>query len=248
MRDTSWGNVATWYDEHLKGSETFQRALVIPGVLRMLGLERGESVLDIACGQGQLAKELAKKGARVTGVDASKELIALAKRNVSGARFFVDDARKLSTVQAKSFQAATIILALQNIDRLEPVFQNAVRVLTEKGRLVFIITHPCFRIPRQSGWGYDEQRKLQYRRVDSYISEMRIPIQMHPGQKPSQVTWTFHRPLSAYVAALTKAGFVVEALEEWVSERSSDSGPRARAENRSRAEIPLFMAVRILKK
>jgi hypothetical protein len=36
--------------------------------------------------------------------------------------------------------------------------------------MVLLLTHPCFRVPRQSGWGWDEQRKLQYRRVDRYLT------------------------------------------------------------------------------
>jgi hypothetical protein len=43
------------------------------------------------------------------------------------------------------------------------------------------------------------------------------------------------------VKALAKAGFAVTNLEEWVSHKKSDSGPRAAEENRARKEIPMFM-------
>jgi hypothetical protein len=107
------------------------------------------------------------------------------------------------------------------------------------------MNHPCFRQPRQSGWGWDEQRKLQYRRVDRYLSPYEMPILAHPGSAPDVKTTSFHRSLTAYVEALAKHGFAITALEEWTSHKQSDSGPRAKAENVARQEIPLFLAMRV---
>jgi hypothetical protein len=121
------------------------------------------------------------------------------------------------------------------------------RVLKREGRMLFVLNHPCFRIPRQSGWGFDANRKLQYRRIDSYMSEMKIPIKMHPGSDPNVQTWTFHRPLEVYFKALTENGLVVDRLEEWTSHRSSLPGTTKKMEDRSRNEIPLFLAFRTFK-
>src|ERR1700712_5457856 len=77
---TDWGNVADWYDQLVgeSGSE-YHREIVIPGALRMLQIQRGQKILDIACGQGVLCRVMESRGADVTGVDAAKELIAAAK-------------------------------------------------------------------------------------------------------------------------------------------------------------------------
>jgi hypothetical protein len=105
-----------------------------------------------------------------------------------------------------------------------------------------------FRIPRQTGWGWDDKRNLQYRRVDAYMSANEIPIVANPGEgSRSKVTYSYHRSLETYIKELAKAGFVIDALEEWISHRNSDSGPRAKAENRARTEIPMFMAIRAKK-
>jgi hypothetical protein len=110
---------------------------------------------------------------------------------------------------------------------------------------VTVLTHPAFRIPRQSGWGRDEDRKLLFRRVDRYLSPLKIPIDMRPFKLPEQqVTWTYHRPIQTYVNSLAEAGLWTNALEEWPSPRASQPGPTARAENRARGEFPLFLALR----
>src|SRR5690242_7388713 len=77
---TDWGQVAKWYDQLVgeSGSE-YQREVVLPGVVRLLGLRPGESALDVACGQGVLCRILHKQGVRATGVDAARELIGLAR-------------------------------------------------------------------------------------------------------------------------------------------------------------------------
>jgi hypothetical protein len=110
-----------------------------------------------------------------------------------------------------------------------------------KGKFIIVLNHPCFRIPRQSGWGIEEN-KLQYRYINRYLSPLKIPITMHPGEKPSELTWSFHQPLSYYAKSLKNYGFVIDSIEEWISDKTSQ-GPAAKMENLARAEIPLFLAI-----
>ena len=243
---TAWaGEVARWYDSLVgaKGSE-YQQELVLPGVLRLLDLKKGERLLDLACGQGAFCRMAAGAGSQVTGLDASRDLIEAArKRPGARIRYFVGDARSPDVLNGETFDAIACVLAIQNIEPMGPVFANCARLLRPGGRLAVAMTHPAFRIPRQSGWDWDEGRKLLYRWVDSYLTPAKIPITTHPGKVSSSVTWTFHRPLQEYVKAMTKAGLVVTALEEWASHKASLPGPRAKAEDRARTEIPLFLAM-----
>jgi ubiquinone/menaquinone biosynthesis C-methylase UbiE len=227
-----------------------QQRVVFPAVIRLLWLEKHDKLLDAACGQGAFCREALKRTDLIVGLDASRRLIELARKitpakvklHVGDARAFPEEVRR-----AAPYDAVSCILALGNIDDAAKVFEESAKILKTQGRLVFVITHPCFRIPRQSGWGWDEKRKLQYRRIDKYASEMKIPITMHPGQGRSEVTWTFHRPLHYYFNALRSAGFMVDAVEELVTHRHSTPGPRAKADQTSKEEIPLFMAIRAVK-
>ena len=256
QRQTHWDDVAEWYDTLVgeEGSE-YQRHVVFPGILRLLDVPPASAILDVACGQGVFCRILHERGYRATGVDAAPELIRFAReRNstlsedpISRPGYHVADARALGFLPAAGYSAATCILAIQNIDKLQPVFEGVARTLTSTGRFILVMMHPAFRGPKYAAWGWDEAQKVQYRRVDRYLLPRKEPIFTHPGQKTGQYTWTFHRPIQAYVKSLRAAGFVVDAIEEWPSHKSSTSGPRAGAENQARKEIPMFMAIRALK-
>jgi hypothetical protein len=113
--------------------------------------------------------------------------------------------------------------------------------LKPNGQLFLVLNHPTFRVPKESSWGWDEEKNIQYRRIDKYLSEARVKIEMHPGDDPSVHTWSFHRPLQVYVKALAKAGFSVTKLEEWISNRQGPKGRTFSALEQSRKEIPLFL-------
>jgi len=248
---TAWENVATWYDQMIDEQRNDHYAnVIIPGTLRLLEPFRDERILDVACGQGVISRELAELGCTVVGVDASPSLISAAKargRHLGDlCRFVVGDATKLAELKLPpaSFDKAACIMALANIDPLEPVMSALATLIKPDGKFVMIITHPAFRAHGQSSWQWDNQTGQQFRRIDGYLSNGSKPIQMHPGDKPDVTTTSFHRPLQTYVRLLTEAGFTITGMQEWPALRVSQPGPRADAENRARREIPLFLAIK----
>jgi ubiquinone/menaquinone biosynthesis C-methylase UbiE len=251
---THWGDVAEWYDSLVgeEGSE-YQRKVVLPGAIRLLDARANDQVLDIACGQGVLCRMLARQGVATTGIDAAEDLVRLARdRNAQlpadAVRpvYRTADVRDLSFLGENEFSGAACLLAIQNINPIGPVFAGVARALRPMGRFVIVMMHPCFRGPKETSWGWDERQGVQYRRVDRYLLPRKAPIVTHPG-KSQDYTWTFHKPIEAYVKALAGAGLLVDALEEWPSHKTSTSGPRAGAENVARKEIPMFLAIRAVK-
>lgn len=241
-KQTSWGNVASWYHNLLRGEKgTYQQDVILPNMVRLLGPKKGQIVLDLACGPGFFAREFTKKGATVIGVDISEELIGFAKKEVAGVDFFVAAADAMPMVKNESIDAVTIILALQNMESLAAVIAECGRVLKPDGRLLLVLNHPAFRVPKMSEWGWDEARGIQYRRVDAYLSEARVKIDMHPGDDPEVHTWSFHRPLQVYMKALAKEHFCLTRMEEWISNRQGPRGRKFSASERARKEIPLFL-------
>ncbi len=242
--DTSWGKVAPWYDKLLESdADTYQAKVVLPNLLRQMQIKVGDRVLDLACGQGFFARAYLEAGAVVTGTDISAELIALAKTNAPKATYHEARSDKLTFAKDNSYDKVSIVLALDNIRELEQTLEECARVLVPSGQLYIVINHPAFRIIGESSWGYDNRTHIQYRRLDAYLSESNKKVVMNPGKEKSEATVTFHRPISAYVKALRKTGLYVTDLEEWVSHRKSDKGPRASAENKARQEFPLFLSL-----
>jgi ubiquinone/menaquinone biosynthesis C-methylase UbiE len=239
-KPTSWGKVANWYDNLIENENSYQTKLILPNLIRLFEIKVGETIVDLACGQGFFARELAKLGAKIIGVDISPELINIAKQDKS-VEYHVSPAHKLNFLQDGSVDKVLIVLSLQNIENTQEVIKEVSRILKPSGRLFIVLNHPTFRIPKASSWGWDEAKKIQYRRLDSYLSESSEQIQMHPGDKPWEKTISFHRPLQFYFKALNKNGFSVSKLEEWSSHKVSEIGPKKDAEDKARHEFPLFL-------
>ncbi len=319
--ETSWGKVANWYHDIVEEKGSYQKDLILPNLLRLMDIQKGQHVLDLACGEGFFSRRFARLGARVISADISKELIAIAKKNNSSVilsevlpgagreesdmysrhpersegskkdrsfrlrqddkenvlqndnakiEFHVASADNIPFVKDGSVDKIAIVLALQNIENVAGVFKECARVLKQSGKLYLVLNHPAFRIPKQSGWGWDEVANrgaysanrekgetIQYRRVDRYLSELREKIDMHPSRTRTSAdetrtdadtaTVSFHRPLQYFAKSLKKNGFAITGIEEWSSDRKSEPGPRAEAENRARAEFPLFMFIEATK-
>ena len=250
--ETSWERVATWYDGWVgdRGS-AYHRELAIPAVMELLDPQPGERILDVGGGQGVLAPHIVEAGAQYTGVDASKRLIAAGKRRharLRDARFLVGDARSLPAVaglEQGGYDAAVLMLSIQDMDPLDEVVASLDWAVRPGGRVVVLMTHPAFRQPRHSGWGFDEGRKLQFRRVDSYLTPMAVPMKSLGGGPPTR---SFHRPISAYVNALAHRGFITDGMLE-LPDLPPDRRPgkAARADERAQAEIPIFLGLRAIR-
>lgn len=257
---TSWDEVAGWYDDLVEERRNdLHHQVVLPGAMELLEPRAGQRVLDVACGQGVLARELAERGVHVWGIDASPRLIEAAqRRSVEDVRFAVGDATRLGASLTEigpdeRFDSVACVMALMNMDPLEAVLAGVASVLRPGGRFVAVMLHPAFRSPGRSAWGWDRSGGAisQYRRIDAYLSQGSREIVMNPGKvahgAEPVVTRTYHRPLEAYVRALAAHGLLVDRLEEWASPRQSEPGPRAEEENRARREIPLFLGLRAVR-
>ena len=248
-KDTSWEGVAGWYDKHLESdADTYHSRVILPNLTRLLSLSGKEAVLDLACGQGHFARALAKDAKQMVGADLSPSLIAIAKEHTENPiSYHVSNAMNLRFAKDASFDIVYCVLALQNIERIAETLKEVRRVLKIDGRFIFVLNHPAFRIPKHSSWGFDEKAGVQYRRVDAYLSATKEKIDMTPSKKTNkEYTVSFHRSLQEYMKLLRASGFVITRLEEWISHRKSEKGPRAQAEDVSRKEFPLFLAVEVV--
>ncbi len=245
QNQTSWEPVEKWY-RGIVGEEGhyYHQNLIIPGLIRLLNLKNTDRLLDLGCGDGILGRHIPEK-IKYFGIDIAPSFVKAAKKLDKSLShdYAAGDVTKSLPLENQTFTHATIILAIQNMEFPEQVFKNAAKYLEKGAKLIIVMNHPAFRIPRQSSWQIDEQKKLQFRRMDRYYNPMQIPIQAHPSQgELSASTISFHYPISKYVNWLKNAGFYVADMEEWCSDKVS-TGKAAKMENRSRDEFPMFMTI-----
>jgi ubiquinone/menaquinone biosynthesis C-methylase UbiE len=249
----AWDRLARFRDQHTgETGDLWHRSLIDPALRRCLGRVRGLRVLEVACGNGYLARSLAAQGAvPVVGIDRSAESVRRARArersSPRGVRFERADATHLPFAPG-SFDLVVANMALMDIPRADRAIREAARVLAPGGRFVFSISHPCFELDERSVWeverGFDPSRgtfgETVYRKVRGYREERRSRSPWVLG--PRTVVWTesFHRTLATYSRYLRAAGFVLHRLEE------PSPGPemlKKSPQGAYIAEIPLHLVV-----
>jgi len=95
------------------------------------------NVLDVACGTGDMVKELQKAGCVVTGIDLSEEMLSIAKSKAPGATYRIADAEHLP-FEDDTFDAVTCAFGVRNFVHLERGLQEMMRVLKPGGCVVIL--------------------------------------------------------------------------------------------------------------
>jgi 2-polyprenyl-3-methyl-5-hydroxy-6-metoxy-1,4-benzoquinol methylase len=219
-----WNQNAPFWDERMGEGNSFHKTLIEPTQERLLKVYAGQRILDIACGNGQFARRLARLGACVLGVDISERMIerARARTTEPGDRVefrIVDCTRAdaLMSLGEKQFDAAVCTMALMDMAAIQPLFTALAKLLKAGGCLVFSVLHPCF----NSGLVMQvrEREDVAGQVVDRY--SVRVSGYIHPlthqgvamiGQPVPQ--YYFHRPLSLLLHPAFEAGFVLDGLAE----------------------------------
>ena len=175
-----------------------------PAVRELLPASDG-LVLDIACGEGRLGRELVELGRHVVGIDRSPALARAAASHTSALPVVLADAATLPVKDA-SVGLAVACMCLQDIDRLDEATAEMARVVRPGGTLLVTLVHPvanCVPDPSEGNAVVTEH----------YLTERRM--EMRVDREGLHMTFvSMHRPLSTYVRSLGRAGFAVTDLRE----------------------------------
>jgi ubiquinone/menaquinone biosynthesis C-methylase UbiE len=211
-----------WYDEKQGDTgDAWHRTLIDPGLFARIGsVTPGTRVLDLGCGNGYIARRLARLGAIVVGVDQSNELLTRARaweeKEPLGVVYHETDAANLSILENASFDLAVANMSLIDIENASGALRETGRVVKPRGRLVFSISHPCFDIDTRSDYVVEvsEGRETVFRKVAGYQSPHSDTYHwVSPDHAPIR-TVGYHRPLAWYAKELRASGFVIVDLEE----------------------------------
>lgn len=251
--ENGWDGVAGWYDK-LVGADgsDYHQHVILPAVMELLAIKKGDAVADVCCGQGVLVKHLLAAGAeKILGVDASEKLIAAARQRFGSEKnvsFQVADACAPGEWTEGTYDKAACVMAVHDVPDAAGLMRNISSALKTGGSVAIVMMHPCFRIPKASHWGWDADQKIQFRRLDGYGAPREISIETRPGLKTGEGTVFYHRPLAELISKMGSAGLgVIHCVELFSHRRSQVGGPFSRAEHRAAEEFPLFLGIRALK-
>jgi SAM-dependent methyltransferase len=235
MVDASWWEQGArwWQEEFTDGADPEYEEQILPLVERHLdGVQR---LLDIGCGEGQVARRAAAAGIEVVGLDPTVAQIDEAARRGGGVDYARAEAAALPVADA-SFDAVVMCLVIEHIDPIEPTIREMARILRPGGRCLLLLNHPLLQAPG-SGWIDDHILEEQYWRVGPYLRDDATIEELAPG-----VNLPFmHRPLGRYVHVMGASGLLIEDMEE----PPPPPGFLAEAwEYREAATIPRLMLIR----
>jgi ubiquinone/menaquinone biosynthesis C-methylase UbiE len=228
----SWDKAAEEFASFFAdGAEFYHRHIINPAVMDLLGDIEGKTILDLACGDGHLARALMEatgNNVTVLGVDASENMIRIARERSQeygdGLAFRQMDACDLAGIADDSFDLAACNMALMDIKNYRQAISEVSRTLKVKGVFVFSILHPCFFTPRSS-WLKDREGNIIGWKVDGY--HLNQTWKWTAKSQMTAQTYHFHRTLENYVSALRECGFVTTDVREPVpSKELCETYPR----------------------
>lgn len=219
-----WDTNAAFWDERMGEGNAFHLQLVEPSVLALLQLHPQESVLEIACGNGQFARKLASLGARVTATDFSPAMMERARAHTEPFNdkiaYRVADATDEHALRAlgeHAFDAVVCNMALMDMSDIAALFRAVPRLLKPRGRFVFATMHPCFnsnnpaftaQMREENGTVHEEYAL----KITGYLEAKTYQGLAMFGQPAVQ--YYFHRPLHELLGAAFRAGLVLDGLLE----------------------------------
>ena len=249
-----WDRNADYWDERMGEGNSFHKLLIEPAQIKLLALQPGERVLDIACGNGQFSRKMASLGARVVACDVSPRMIELARRRTEGTdddvEYHVADATDKDQIISSSsdrLDAVVCTMALFDIASIDPLISAAARMLKPDGRFVFSVVHPCFNSSNGLIRAVEQEERdgevieRGYVKLFEYGKSHVYKGQAMLGQPVAQNL--FHRSISTLLGAFFQRGFVLDGMEEPIL-------PETRAFQRSHfdatyANIPPALVMRV---
>ena len=217
-----WESKAAFWDEQMGEGNAFQRVLVGPASERLLRIQPGERVLDVACGNGVFSRRLAQLGAQVVATDFSPTFLERARARSSADIDYIladaTDEEQLLALGEGRFEAIVCNMAIQDMTTIEPLFRAVARLLKPEGRFVFSVPHPAFNIPAGAKLMLEEDDR-DGSLVETYAVKVTNYLHLDPvkgtgmANEPTPHHY-FHRPLHTLLGVCFEAGFVIDGLEE----------------------------------
>lgn len=243
---SDWDKVSKEYDELVENKDYLRGELLNEAVLNLWGDLKEKKIIDAGCGQGYFSSLLADKGAVVTGVDSSKNLIGIAKEKYGSKAetFLVHDLKKEVPFKDESFDGVLCNMAFMDFEPIEFTVEEFFRILKLGGEMVFSIPHPVFFAGKLNKNMWEKLTdKLPHYKIHKYGTPFKKDLKIFGLSKKTSY---YHRPIEYYVSLFIEKGFEIKKFKE----------PRLSKENKATKvnnflklcrEIPPFLIIKVEK-
>ena len=206
--EKTYNVIASKYHNLRMKEKDFNNLVEQPAIFSLLGGIKNKKILDAGCGSGIYSKILAKKGAKVFGLEISGKMLEIAKQYCKGLGInFVKGSIDKIPCPDNSFDIVVASLVVHYLKNPEKAFKEFKRVLKKNGLLVFSTNHPLF-------WSYK----------NSQIKNGKTEFVIQDYFKKGRFYWGRHgidTKIPSYVISLerlfdilAKNKFFVEKFEE----------------------------------
>ena len=253
-----WDRIAPWWDEQLGEGNDFQKTLIMPATDRLLDPRPGQTILDVACGNGNYARTLGRRGVKVVACDFAERFLECARKRTSTEDGSIEyrkiDATSMAellTLGEERFDSAVCSMAMMDMIVIDPLMDSLAELLKPGGRFVFSLPHPCFSTNDMRMTADLEIRQDKAEQV--FGVEIRKYLTQESGRSMGIINqpeahFFFHRPLSAIFAACFSGGFAIDGLEEPGFPAGTGGSGKNAFSWAKRPEIPPAIVIRTRKR
>src|SRR3989344_241782 len=167
----------------------------------------GVNILDAGCGSGIYSVLLAKKKARVTGIDASSKMIEIARKEKPAGLVITYQVGNLYTLdfEKETFDIVLCAYVLENVKDIYKVFEQFSRVLKSSGFCIFSVSHPF----RANSVRTKKNGKEIWVMEDYFSSAVRQSDFGH-----GMIVEKYKRTIQQYADTISATGFIIERILE----------------------------------
>lgn len=184
-----------------------------PAIIKEIGEVKNKKILDLGCGTGHLAVFLSSKGAKVTAVDKSADIIkqAISLNKNSDVVFKNLDGAELSDLNSDEYDYVImnmVLLEEPSYNKTNEIFDEVSRILNEDGKLIFTDIHPISFVNKSEFLSHKLPKNFSYFAYSDYSTEVKLN---NGNTVEFQDT---HHTLESYTEMLEKASMYIYRIKE----------------------------------